>query len=152
MSVPRNTPGPDPAPSDDPPFQVVRFDAIHEPDPNHAPMLVNSRAPRSGRGDPMELATPGWDRPGAIEALDALHGNGTRVEAVQAVRTICGHAEYVLQQWRFQPSPGEPDSLAGEHSHTMAEEFITGFSDPGDGTVTYVVYTLDETGRLQRAD
>ncbi len=112
---------------------------------------MGSSLPRPGRADDLELTAPGWDRSAAIAAVDALHSQGTPVEAVHVVRTICGQAEYVLQQWHFERAPGESDGMAGEHSRNLAEEFIEAFTDPGDGTVTYVLFTTDESGRLHRA-
>lgn len=81
----------------------------------------------------------GLDRTGALAAVLALRSTGVPVGRCDIVKVAFGLPEYVCETRRFDRAIGEDQDHYCRRSLLQLEEHVRGFSDPGDGSVFYVI-------------
>jgi len=108
----------------------------------------------SGRLDPMDFAELlrsrgrkidgfpdglGLDRNAALEAVISLRTSGIPVLRCDIVKMAYDLPEYLCDTRHFDRTVGEPLDLHCRRSLLQLEEHVRSFSDPGDGSILYVL-------------
>jgi len=93
----------------------------------------------------------GFDRAGAILALDSLNGIGVAIARGEVVRMAGERPDYTTDVWRCDRIVGEDQDHYCRRSAREAEEFIHSYPDPGDGEVLYVLVISSGAEGLRRA-
>ncbi len=126
---------------------IVRFDEVHVPLMRSAPASEPAVEPtvRAATGD------LGFSRRHALTALAGLRERHGSVEGVEVLHVLGDRSDYVLQTWRCEPGIGESTLDFHARSVLLAEEFVDGYPDPGDGTVRYVLLRSSDPAPLERA-
>jgi len=130
-----------PAPGDDEGFQVIRFGDVHEP--SVAARRREPDAPQPVRHAEVAGGANGLDRVRMLEAIDGLRAMGRAIESLDVVRAVCDRPQYVLERKSYERGMGEPAGQWCMRSHHMARDFVATFADPGDGSVRFVLVTVE---------
>lgn len=86
----------------------------------------------------------GLDRAGALAAVLALRASGIAVTRCDILKIAFDTPEYVCETRHFDRTIGEDPTLYCRRSVQMLEDHVRGFSDPGDGSILYVIRIAGE--------
>lgn len=129
------------AAGDDDGLQIVRFGDLHEPP--SAPLRHIHDAPQPAHHAEVAGGVNGLDRVKMLDAIDELRATGRAIESLEVVRAVCDRPQYTIERRSYERGMGEPANQWCLRSHHLARDFVVTFADPGDGSVRFVLVTVD---------
>lgn len=136
-------------PGDDDVLRIVRFGDVHEPvgitrSPVRDALPSDDLAQIAGGHD-------GLDRVKMLDAIDGLRATGRAIEALQVVRAVCDRPQYALERRSYERGMVETAHQWCLRSQHQARDFVATFADPGDGSVRFVLVTVDAEDQRKAA-
>ena len=130
-----------PASGDDIGLRIVRFGDLHEP------VIEVSRSNpgiRAAFHHP-EIAggANGLERVRMLDAIDGMRAMSLAIEALEVVRAVCERPQYTIERRAYERGMGEPAHQWCLRSQHQARDFVATFADPGDGSVRFVLVTVE---------
>jgi len=129
------------APDDDGRLRIVRFGDLHEPQ-DEAPRRAHD-ALRPAEDAEVAGGANGLDRVKMLDAIDGLRATGLAIETLEVVRAVCDQPQYTIERHSYERGMGESPSQWCMRSHHLARDLVATFDDPADGSVRFVLTTVD---------
>jgi hypothetical protein len=117
----------------------VRFDDIHDAGVAEVAHLTAPPQVRGSPVDDLDLGTQHLDRNEARRAIEVLTRSGAAIVGIDIVHAVGGRPLYPLQWWQCDQVVGETAAAYCRRSGSLALGFFDVYSDPGDGSLVYVV-------------
>ena len=143
-----------PAENDSEVLVIVRFDEIHVPaaaTPATRSAVVPIRTQAVSLPPHDELETELMSLADATHRLRDLRAAEVILERVNVMHVLGDGPDYLLQTWRCEPAIGEASEAFGARAYLLAEDFLSAYPDPGDGSIRYVLFTSETSPALRAA-